>query len=42
MSWRIAVEAAWLVPQLRRGVAHLRGPIEGVQDAEPSGRIHTG
>jgi dolichol-phosphate mannosyltransferase len=42
MSWRIAVEAAWLVPQLRRGVAHLRGPIEGAQDAEPSGRIHTG
>ncbi|HEX7300435.1 MAG TPA: polyprenol monophosphomannose synthase [Solirubrobacteraceae bacterium] len=26
MSWRIAVEAAWLVPQLRRGVAHLRHP----------------
>lgn len=24
MSWRIAVEAAWLVPQLRRGVSHLR------------------
>jgi dolichol-phosphate mannosyltransferase len=24
MSWRIAAEAAWLVPQLRRGAAHLR------------------
>jgi dolichol-phosphate mannosyltransferase len=26
MSWRIAAEAAWLVPQLRRGAAHLRHP----------------
>ena len=42
MSWRIAAEAAWLVPQLRRGVAHLREPIERPQDAEPSDRIHTG
>jgi dolichol-phosphate mannosyltransferase len=24
MSWRIAAEAAWLVPLLRRGAAHLR------------------
>jgi dolichol-phosphate mannosyltransferase len=42
MSWRIAAEAAWLVPQLRRGVAHLREPIERAQDAQPSGRIHRG
>jgi dolichol-phosphate mannosyltransferase len=42
MSWRIAAEAAWLVPQLRRGVAHLREPIDGAQEAERSGRIHTG
>jgi dolichol-phosphate mannosyltransferase len=42
MSWRIAVEAAWLVPQLRRGIAHLRQPIERAQDEEPSSRIHTG
>jgi dolichol-phosphate mannosyltransferase len=42
MSWRIAAEAAWLVPQLRRGVAHLRQPIERAQDAEPADRIHTG
>jgi dolichol-phosphate mannosyltransferase len=42
MSWRIAVEAAWLVPQLRRGVAHLRRPIERAQDEQPSDRIHTG
>ena len=42
MSWRIAAEAAWLVPQLRRGVAHLREPIERAQDVEPSDRIHTG
>jgi dolichol-phosphate mannosyltransferase len=42
MSWRIAVEAAWLVPQLRRGVAHLRGPVARAQDAEHSDRIHTG
>jgi dolichol-phosphate mannosyltransferase len=37
MSWRIAVEAAWLVPQLRRGVAHLRRPVAGPQ-AAPSAR----
>jgi dolichol-phosphate mannosyltransferase len=35
MSWRIAVEAAWLVPQLRRGVTHLRRPAPGAQ-ADPS------
>jgi dolichol-phosphate mannosyltransferase len=35
MSWRITAEAAWLVPQLRRGVAHLRhpaGPVTGDDD----------
>jgi dolichol-phosphate mannosyltransferase len=42
MSWRIAAEAAWLVPQLRHGVAHLRQPIARAQDAERSDRIHTG
>jgi dolichol-phosphate mannosyltransferase len=42
MSWRIAAEAAWLVPQLRRGVAHLRRPVERAQDAQRSDRIHTG
>jgi dolichol-phosphate mannosyltransferase len=42
MSWRIAVEATWLVPQLRRGVAHLRGPVARAQDPEHSDRIHTG
>jgi dolichol-phosphate mannosyltransferase len=41
MSWRIAVEAAWLVPQLRRGVAHLRQPIASTQDTKPPDRIHT-
>jgi dolichol-phosphate mannosyltransferase len=41
MSWRIAVEAAWLVPQLRRGVAHLRQPIAQPQDAKPPDRIHS-
>jgi dolichol-phosphate mannosyltransferase len=35
MSWRITVEAAWLVPQLRRGVAHLRHPA-----ADPQGSPH--
>jgi dolichol-phosphate mannosyltransferase len=42
MSWRIAVEAAWLVPQLRRGAAHLRRPIERPQDREAGDRLHTG
>ena len=42
MSWRIAVEAAWLVPQLRRGVAHLRRPVGRAQHARPTDRIHTG
>jgi dolichol-phosphate mannosyltransferase len=35
MSWRIAVEAAWLVPQLRGGASRLRHPDDGAQ-AEPS------
>jgi dolichol-phosphate mannosyltransferase len=38
MSWRIAVEAAWLVPQLRRGVSHLRRPAAGAQAAPSPGR----
>jgi dolichol-phosphate mannosyltransferase len=42
MSWRIAVEAAWLVPQLRRGVAHLRHPAAGVQAATASRRTDRG
>jgi dolichol-phosphate mannosyltransferase len=42
MSWRIAAEAAWLVPQLRRGVAHLRHPVARAQAAEHSDRIHIG
>ena len=37
MSWRIAVEAAWLVPQLRHGAAHLRHAAERAQ-AGPPGR----
>jgi dolichol-phosphate mannosyltransferase len=31
MSWQITAEAAWLVPQLRRGAAHLRHPAAGTQ-----------
>jgi dolichol-phosphate mannosyltransferase len=42
MSWRIAVEAAWLVPQLRRGAARLRRPVGRAQDAQPPDRIHSG
>jgi dolichol-phosphate mannosyltransferase len=37
MSWRIAAEAAWLVPALRREAAHLRHPAAGPQ-ATPSAR----
>ncbi|HKE81871.1 MAG TPA: polyprenol monophosphomannose synthase [Solirubrobacteraceae bacterium] len=33
MSWQITAEAAWLVPQLRRGVAHLRHPAADPQAA---------
>jgi dolichol-phosphate mannosyltransferase len=42
MSWRITAEAAWLVPQLRRGAAHLRYPAGETQAAPPSRRIDTG
>ena len=42
MSWRIAAEAAWLVPQLRRGAAHLRYPAAEPQAAASSRRIDTG
>jgi dolichol-phosphate mannosyltransferase len=40
MSWRIAVEATWLVPQLRRGVSHLRRPAAGAQAAPSPRRTH--
>jgi dolichol-phosphate mannosyltransferase len=42
MSGRIAVEAAWLVPQLRRGVAHLRHPAAGPQGAPAARRTDGG
>jgi dolichol-phosphate mannosyltransferase len=42
MSWRITAEAAWLVPQLRRGAAHLRHPAADPQAARSRGRIDTG
>jgi len=42
MSWRITTEAAVLVPQLRRGAAHLRHPAAAPQGAPPSGRTDTG
>jgi dolichol-phosphate mannosyltransferase len=41
MSWQITAEAAWLVPQLRRGAAHLRHPAASPQAAPSSGRIDT-
>jgi dolichol-phosphate mannosyltransferase len=41
MSWRIAAEAALLVPRLRRGVSHLRQPIDRAQGAQHGDRIHT-
>jgi dolichol-phosphate mannosyltransferase len=37
MSWRITVEAAWLVPRLRRTAAHLR---PGAQAAPPPRRTN--
>jgi dolichol-phosphate mannosyltransferase len=40
MSWRIAVEAAWLVPQLRRGVSHLRHRAEHPQAAGAGRRLN--
>jgi dolichol-phosphate mannosyltransferase len=42
MSWRITAEAAWLVPQLRRGAAHLRHPAARPQAAPSSGRTDIG
>ncbi|MGZ8634663.1 MAG: glycosyltransferase, partial [Solirubrobacteraceae bacterium] len=42
MSWRITAEAAWIVPRLRGGAAHLRHPAAGTQAAPSSGRIDTG
>jgi dolichol-phosphate mannosyltransferase len=42
MSWQITAEAAVLVPQLRRGAAHLRHPAAGPQGAPSSGRTDTG
>ena len=42
MSWRITAEAAWLVPQLRRGAEHLRHPAGSPQGAPSSRRIDTG
>jgi dolichol-phosphate mannosyltransferase len=42
MSWQITAEAAWLVPQLRRGAAHLRHPAADPQAARSRGRIDTG
>ena len=41
MSWQITAEAAWLVPQLRRGAAHLRHPAASPQARPSSGRIDT-
>jgi dolichol-phosphate mannosyltransferase len=41
MSWRIAVEAAWLVPQLRRGTAHLRYPAAAAQAGGSPSRTDT-
>jgi dolichol-phosphate mannosyltransferase len=38
MSWRIAAEAAWLVPQLRRGAAHLREARDGPLPPEGGSR----
>src|SRR5256885_1286549 len=42
MSWQITAEAAWLVPQLRRGAEHLRHSAGGAQGAPSSRRIDTG
>jgi dolichol-phosphate mannosyltransferase len=36
MSWRIALEAAWLVPQLRRGAAAPPAHREPAIGAEPA------
>jgi dolichol-phosphate mannosyltransferase len=42
MSWRITAEAAWLVPQLRRGAGGVRHPAGGAQGASSSRRTDTG
>jgi dolichol-phosphate mannosyltransferase len=42
MSWRITAEAAWLVPQLRRGAAGVRHPAEGAQAPTSPRRTDTG
>ncbi len=42
MSWQITAEAAWLVPQLRRGARHLRHSAGSAQGAPSSRRIDTG
>jgi dolichol-phosphate mannosyltransferase len=42
MSWQITAEAAWLVPQLRRGAEHLRHPAGSPQASASSRRIDTG
>lgn len=42
MSWRIAAEAVWLVPQLRRRAARVRHPPAGAQAAPPPRRTDTG
>jgi dolichol-phosphate mannosyltransferase len=42
MSWRITAEAAWLVPQLRRGAAGVRHPAAGAQAPSSPRRSDTG
>jgi dolichol-phosphate mannosyltransferase len=42
MSWRIAAEAAWLVPQLRAGASHLRHAGAGAQGARSPSRTTEG
>ncbi len=42
MSWTITVEAAWLVPQLRRGAAGVRHPAAGAQARSSPRRTDTG
>ena len=42
MSWQITAEAAWLVPRLRGGAAHLRHPAAGPQAGASPRRIDTG
>jgi dolichol-phosphate mannosyltransferase len=42
MSWRITAEAAWLVPQLRRGAGGVRHPAGGAQAPGSPRRTDTG